>query len=480
MSSIKALKGITQSPDIISAIKEKDAILARTKLMLSEAKESPASNDSDEPAKKPRRKYQFTKPRYKKSTKAMTAKLGMGVSTNKCLELINSAIESPTKATPAEVPSAEVPSAKATPAAVPSAAVPSAKPTNETPDTEPPQPVDLTWDNIYEAIEKSDITQGAVMQCSVVDVAPVVVDETRAACTSCGSDLIQTDGVFICKGCGVELDTAGPSVPYSTAAITDCNVNSDVFMALKIVGRDSYRNNRSLVAACGDYNKHSRFNTEKTMMAWNHVCKKHSIPKSVIRIANEMYCLIREKRVYRKNGKNGVISACLYYACLQAGISKTPTEIASFTGIEDRFHSKGDRILRGLNEEGIIKLPDKVNPISDYTTRYMQLLDIDLQHRPFVLDLIATAEKHNLHVLHDSKNNTKCVGSLYMLVERIPDLKKRISKDLIEKECNISKTTFLKYYNMIHAYYKLFKKVFKKHGVAMPLSWKDSTSTVSS
>ena len=186
-----------------------------------------------------------------------------------------------------------------------------------------------------------------------------------------------------------------------------------------------------------------------------------------------MFATIKEAGyVFRKDGKKGVISACLYYACYNNGISKTPSEIAQFSNIEEKFHSFGDRILHDLNELGVIEIPIKVAPITDYVTRYMTLLEIPMKYKKFVLELIARADKKHIHILHDSKNNTKCVGAIYMLIDRVPDLSKRITKEMIEKDCGISKTTFIRYYNVLCDHYKCLKKIFKRNGISMKSEWR--------
>lgn len=285
-------------------------------------------------------------------------------------------------------------------------------------------------------------------------------------CKSCGMDI--TNNCLTCANCGTEyIDSS-----YSCAAITDCNVNDKGFISMKIVGNNSYGLQRSLLKTCSNYCTYRKVNTLKEMNNWNAQSTKH-IPKNVIDEANEMFATIKKhKYVFRKDGKRGVLSACLYYACYANGISKTPSEIAQFSNIEEKFHSLGDRKLHDLNEKGIISIPIKINPISHYTNRYFELLGINVKYTSFIIDLISTAEKKKIHILHDSKNNTKCVGAIYMLVTRVPELR-HITKDKIEQECSISKTTFIRYYNVLCEYYKKIKMVFKIHKIPMPIIWKD-------
>lgn len=306
----------------------------------------------------------------------------------------------------------------------------------------------------------------------------VEFDEKEAVTEcECGGKLQRKRDIVICQGCGIELNNNAnvTEEQYSTSAMTECNVNDNGFIPVKMIGRGSFGYNKSMLKTCASYKKYRKVLTLKEMNNWNIHSKKQHIPKNVIKEANDIFMTIKDHgHVYRKDVKKGVLSACIYYACYNNGITKTPSEVAEFSGIEEKFHSFGDRILHDLNERGVINISEKINPIEHYVNRYMELLNIDKKYKPFVMDIINRADKNKIHILHDSKNNTKCVGTIYMLVERVPELRKTISKELIEKECGISKTTFIRYYqNALCKYYRKFKKSFKRHGIRMPSAWRD-------
>jgi transcription initiation factor TFIIIB Brf1 subunit/transcription initiation factor TFIIB len=188
----------------------------------------------------------------------------------------------------------------------------------------------------------------------------------------------------------------------------------------------------------------------------------------------ELFSKIKENNyVYRGNGKKGVLGACLFYACVMNHITKTPREIASVMEIEERFLSQGDRTVQELNEKGVISIPTILRPLTDYLDQYFPALGIPLKYRQFIIDIVERAEKKNIHILNDSRTTTKCIGAIFLLINRVKELKK-ISKDQIVKECNISKSTFIRYYNLLLMNYKILKPVFKKHRIPMPVSWKES------
>lgn len=353
----------------------------------------------------------------------------------------------------------------------------------------------MSWDSFMQMVSSADVpihAETKYLHSSSLDNAPTPINDWQVLnafesdeikiktkkinkCRICSGDLYLSVNILTCQSCGVESHNYSniTEEEYSTSAITDCNVNSNGFISMRITGPGSYGYNRALLKTSANYEKYRKINMLKDMTSWNNNSVKHHMPKNIMLEVNDDFDKIKKHGyVFRKDGKKGVISALLYYKCYAHGISKTPGEIAQFSGIEEKFHSQGDRILHDLAERGIIQIPHKVNPIIDYIERYMELLDIDKCYKQFIIDLINRAEVKHIHVLHDSKANTKAVGAIYILVDRVPKLRDRITKDIIEKECGISKTTFLRYYNIIHTYYKKVKKVFKKHKMPMPSNWR--------
>jgi transcription initiation factor TFIIIB Brf1 subunit/transcription initiation factor TFIIB len=296
-------------------------------------------------------------------------------------------------------------------------------------------------------------------------------------CDSCGSKLLRNRDILICEACGVEQKSSVnlADEQYSSTATTGCNVSEDVFMSMKIVGGAAAKNaNRKLIEACANSHRHATFTNSKFLNQLNNNNSSGIyIHTNVLKSANEMFTTIRSKgHVYRKDVRLGVQSACIYYACYQHKISKTPKEIAAYMGIEEKFHSIGDRILHSLNEAGVIEIPSKIDPIDDYIERYLDELKISKIYKGFVLDLVRCAERKNIHIMQDSKNNTKCVGAIYMLVDRVPELRKKITKEMIENACGISKTTFQRYYDSLCKYHKHIRNVFKRHRIPMKRAWK--------
>ena len=292
-------------------------------------------------------------------------------------------------------------------------------------------------------------------------------------CPNCNIRCKILENFIICEQCGLEREWQNNSDNYNAAIEKEHNTSQNSHISFNIVGKGSYCYQRSLLKTCSNYGVYRNNNNKKEITNIIFQYEGSKPPNNVINLAAELFdSIARAGRVYRKNGKKGVMAACLYYACIMQGVARTPKDVAIIMNTEERFLSQGDKILQEFNELGIISIPSCYEPLDDYLNRFFPALGIDEKYKAFVVDLIHRVEKKHLHVKNECRTTTKCVGAIYMLTRRIKELN-HIKKDKISKECNdISKSTFVKYYNLLCSNYKLIKKSFKRHGIPMPLEWK--------
>jgi transcription initiation factor TFIIIB Brf1 subunit/transcription initiation factor TFIIB len=250
------------------------------------------------------------------------------------------------------------------------------------------------------------------------------------------------------------------------------NTNNNSFMAFNFTGNGSYCYQRSFLKSCANYSSFRKNNNRKDMYNYNYKYEGNKLPKNVIKLAIELFSTIKDnKYVYRGNGKKGIIGACLFYACVINKITKTPREIANILGIEERFLSQGDRTIQELNEKGVINIPTILRPIDDYLNQYFALLKINMKYKPFIIDVIDRIDKKNIHIVNDSRTTTKAIGTIYLLINRLKKYK-NINKEMIVKECKISKSTFIRYYNLLLKNNIYIRPIFKRHKIPMPNEWK--------
>ena len=297
-------------------------------------------------------------------------------------------------------------------------------------------------------------------------------------CPKCNIEGTMIDGSVFCPECGLETLIIDDNNKFSFSSEKDHNVSSNSYISFNFIGPNSYGYQRSFLKTCANYSSFRRNNNRKDMYNYNYQYEGKKIPKNAIKLAIELFSKIKEKNyVFRGNGKKGVLGACLFYACVMNNITKTPREIASVMEIEERFLSHGDRVVQELNEKGVISIPTTLRPLNDYLDQFFPALNIPDKYKAFVIDVIERAEKKNIHIMNDSRTTTKCIGAIFLITNRVKELR-HITKDIIVKECNISKSTFIRYYNLLLENYKMLKPIFKKHRIPMPTEWRNSIETV--
>jgi transcription initiation factor TFIIIB Brf1 subunit/transcription initiation factor TFIIB len=301
--------------------------------------------------------------------------------------------------------------------------------------------------------EESEADNSMCPYCFV----PGRVRDTKIYCTQCGLER--------------EWDEYNEDL-YDRSIEQNHNTSSNSFVSFNIVGKNCSDMRRSYMNSCANYSSHRRYNSRRETEMRIYQYDGREVSQTVIDAALEIYEQIKDSfHVFRGNGKWGIIAACLYYAFIKEGQARTPKEVASILGTDEKFLSQGDRKLLKYNDMGIISIPTSVHPIAEYLHHYMTALEIDLKYKVFILDIINRAQEKYLHIKNDCRTTTKCVGAIYLLCQRVPELR-HINKQQIADVCKISKSTFLRYYELIMRHHELLEKSFRRNGIPMPVAWR--------
>jgi transcription initiation factor TFIIIB Brf1 subunit/transcription initiation factor TFIIB len=339
----------------------------------------------------------------------------------------------------------------------------------------------MEWDSLLQEIDQS--LDSKLLDSKLLDSKPTprpersspVPDKQDSICEDCGIPGRMHDGIICCPQCGMCRKVVYNQYNY-------CNYSSYVtsghHMVFQITGKNSYSNNRNLMQSCSNYKEYSRLTTERSLLEENFQYKGNKIPRDVILLAVDILFSVKAAGyVFRGNGKKGIEAACVFYACVIKGVTKRPSDIAEIFGVGERFLSQGDRMLQDLKERGIIDIPTFLRPMNDYIKQYFLVLHIPDKYASFVTDLIDRADKKHIHIMNESRMTTKCVGAILLLTTRVRELR-HITKDVIWKECRISKSTFTRYCILLEKNYDKLRLTFKAHGIPMPNEWRKTAEYV--
>lgn len=339
----------------------------------------------------------------------------------------------------------------------------------------------VTWDDLIESINTFETLPNEYKgnqlktDVNIEDKITFDIKEDTSKCKACNQILLMKDNIFICKTCGREYE-CNSNIEMETHVSNPNDFNSkDSHMPISINGSHIKGNQKSLYKTSANHDKHRQNTINKELKQLNTQSKNIILPIYIINEAADLFSQIKSTdSIFRLKSKRGVQGAIIKKLCIKYKVSRTPQEICEIMDVPEKYFSNGERILEGLIENKVIQLDFNVNPIECYVDRYFEVLELQNKHKAFIYDLIDRAEKKNIHMVYDTKDNTKVVGAIYMLINRVSEYR-TITKDTIEKKCGVTKTTFNMYYQVLYQYYNLIRKVFKKHGIKMPNEWIDKS-----
>lgn len=311
---------------------------------------------------------------------------------------------------------------------------------------------------------------------------------------------------YVCHGCGKQGDYCYDSIVDDvdrTSTGNDAstyNTYSSASAPLTITGPGGHVQRRGIIGGNASYKKAQEKTTRKDfqqILSSSEIGQQ--IPPEVKREAEDLFLTIQDHQILRANRRKGTMAACLDVKCMTHKIPRKCKEISEMFGIKRSTLSVGHNILDRLIESGLIdeqiKRDDASTPVAvslsrshsgkdspeiiGYIDRYFEGLDIPLDdgygvyegadaahveeimeimededrdnaewhpnYKRFALDLIRFTQ--TFKIADTSMDSSKCAGIIYILSTRIGDL--NILPEHIERECNISKSTFLKFSNEI-------------------------------
>lgn len=304
------------------------------------------------------------------------------------------------------------------------------------------------------------------------DNAPLNISDYKF-CEDCNvimdSDI---NNSLTCRECGFIKQISTENTEYEPS-MNGYNTNSNFHIPIKCVGANSFQYQKQLRNTTSHYPLVQESNLRRRLERLNYKSDGIIIPKCVIQKVIAQYKLVRETdKIHRGDIFNGIIGSLIYYECIKSGIVRKHKEISDWYGITESDMSKGDKIIRNLEEQGVLQLPIYDNNDEIYVESYLKRSKLTLGYKYFMLDLIKVVEEKRIGN-HNARLSTKVSAVLYLIstcsikedspIFCIADTS-TITPDFISKEFSISVSTFKSFYNAIISS-KHVTDVFDKYGI---------------
>ena len=293
-----------------------------------------------------------------------------------------------------------------------------------------------------------------------------VEDINYRMCPVCNIQMtVKVTNEYICQECGLSKGNITATDDYNVASGNSYNTLNSSSTPLKCVGTNSFKF-QCLLRNNSSYSVIQENHIKTTLFRLNYNnCNELNIPKNILLSVNEQYKSIRKSNnIYRGQILKGILAALTYYECLKQGLTHKPKEIASWFNIDSNNLSKGEKIVRGLIEEGIIDL--KLEEIetridNSFIESYAKRIGLDMNYIPFLHTLLEEIDRQKIVNLN-SKSSTKAISLIYLVIvcEKIP-----ITQDDLYEEFKISRSTFKQMTNTILKHCDRLTDIFEQFNI---------------
>lgn len=280
----------------------------------------------------------------------------------------------------------------------------------------------------------------------------------------CGGNMYKNSNgtEYVCGECGMEDTILGDEIEeingISLSGMVGYNTSSDSATPIKISGPNEKHLQKQLQYRTSEYCKTQYRDTMTQLTNIVKKYNKYTIPINIVKNAGDLYYQIQSLgEIKRGDVRKGIMAACLLRICDKNGISRKRSMIVDMFSIQPSDLSNGEKLLDKLCSDGKIDkslyIPKgdlEILRIEGFLNQYFIKLKLPMpstsqNYFGFVKQLVRFTIKFK--IAENSIPSSKCAGAIYTLSTRCKEL--NISMAIISKTCEISASTFKRYYIIV-------------------------------
>tara|TARA_B100000900_G_scaffold381978_1_gene368822 strand:+ start:164 stop:1114 length:951 start_codon:yes stop_codon:yes gene_type:complete len=269
------------------------------------------------------------------------------------------------------------------------------------------------------------------------------------------------DGVMICKICNnvVSNIISGPEWRYygsgdsKTSNPTRCGMPTNELLPQSSMGTTI--SNRGGGANMNKVRRFQKWNgipyKERSLLKVfqdiTEKCNKAGLPQIIIKEAHSLYNIISQNKISRGGNRQGLIAACVYFACVDCKVGRSVNEIAEIFQIKNTIITKGCKSFKEIMYHN--RNMSRVNTyktigVEDFLHRFCSKLGLsntDIENIKKISN-----ECKNKDLICENTPPSMAAGCIYLYItnKNIPKDKKELAE-----VCKISEVTINKCFKKI-------------------------------
>ena len=292
--------------------------------------------------------------------------------------------------------------------------------------TEAPKTYDINkYLNIYKKI-KNESTEESIKKTATELSIERLLD--GMSCPMCKHDMLKDNGIYICKGCALELN----STISGEAEWNNYDEKSEGSRCNNITNMLLYESSFSTNIQLS-YNSSLFLKKLGVLQTWLNMSPKErslkevfdtisyycstKLPQSIIQLSHMLYKKVVEKQ--QNHGKNtlsrgdirdGLICACVYYSCYLHNVNRSHREIGEMLEVEESDVTRGCKLFFKLMNDDY-DLANNVLSYNDFVDRFCSNLGLDDEIKKKVHDIAKKATE--MSIIDDKSPISIASGSIY-------------------------------------------------------------------
>ncbi len=287
--------------------------------------------------------------------------------------------------------------------------------------------------------------------------------EKKEDCCSNPDNHFNNDGKLICNICNQYISnilTTPEWVNYSNEKTnpTRCGMPINILLPESSVGSTiGLGNNNKTMNQIRRYQQYTSmpYKERSRYKVFNYItdiCLKNNINNKIINESHSLYSIISKTKISRGKNRDGIIAACVFYACKEVGCPRSTKEIARIFDLNITIITKGCKkfteILH-LNKGHRLNNSSCINP-SDFVERFCNNFDFNENDINNIKKICKKAD--DLNIIAENTPPSFAAGCIYYYIKK-RDLE--YTKKQISEICNISEVTINKCYKKLQESNKL-------------------------